>query len=85
MILKLKDKTKIGYNLELEKKNIISCRHYNTLKIYEINNNNNYNLIHILEGHNKIARKVIELKDNKLISFSDDKTIKIWNHNNDKY
>jgi WD40 repeat protein len=84
LILKLKDKAKIGYNLQLKKKNIISCCHYNILKIYEINNNN-YNLIHILEGHNKIVRKVIELKDNKLISFSDDKTIKIWNHNYDKY
>ena len=38
----------------------------------------NYELIETIKGHTNYINKVIELKDGRIFSCSDDKTIKIW-------
>ena len=45
-----------------------------------------YKLIQKIKAHNnESVRKTIEIKDGRLISCGDDKTIKIWKFNNNKY
>lgn len=51
------------------------------IKIYEIGEND-YKLIHTLKGHTNAVNKLIELEDGKLVSCSNDKTIKIWDDTN---
>lgn len=53
----------------------------NLIKIYEINGNIP-KFIQALEGHTFIINKIIELEDGKLCSCSSDKTVMIWDNNN---
>ena len=73
---------------QLKNKNIIcSFSNISTLKIIKIMNNE-YENIQIIKGaHNNDINKIIELKNEKLITFSYDYSFKIWKLNkyNNKY
>ena len=73
---------------QLKNKNI-ACSFYNdfTLKIIKIKNNNEYENIQIIKNaHNGWINKIIELKNENIITFSDDYSFKIWKlNNNNKY
>ena len=63
---------------QLKNKNI-ACSFYNnyTLKIIKIKNNNEYENIQIINNpHNHWINKIIELKNENLITFSDDCSLK---------
>jgi len=48
-------------------------------------NSTSYEIKQKIQAHNNYIRKTIEMKDGKLISCSDDKTIKIWKLSNNQY
>ena len=77
------------YNFtQLKNKNIIcSFDSYYTLKIIKIKNNNEYEDIQIIKNaHNNKITKIIELKNENIITFSYDYSFKIWKlNNNNKY
>ena len=77
---KLEQKINVGNGIVylniLSNDNIIACCFDGKMRIYELKNDGS-KLIKELEGHNDIALKVIKVKE-KLISFSRDKTMKIW-------
>jgi len=54
------------------------------MNIYKLNNTN-YEIIQKLEEHKDTVNKVIELENEELISCSDDRTIKFWRKENNKY
>ena len=57
-----------------------------TLKIIKINDNNQYEDIQIIKkAHNERITKIIELKNENLITFSWDYSFKIWKSNKNKY
>ena len=49
------------------------------MKIISLIDENNFKVDQILEGHNDRINKVIEKNENIIISFSRDKTMRIWN------
>jgi hypothetical protein len=72
---------------QLKNKNI-ACSFYSdyTLKIIKINDNNEYEDIQIIKNaHNSDITKIIELKNENIITFSYDYSFKIWKLNNNKY
>ena len=70
---------------QLKNKNI-ACSFDNdkTLKIIKIKNNNYEDIQTIKNAHNDNISKIIELKNEKLITFSYDSSFKIWELNNKK-
>ena len=69
---------------QLKNKNII-CSFFldNTLKIIKIKNKNEYENIQIIKNaHNDPISKIIELKNENIITFSYDYSFKIWKLNN---
>ena len=72
---------------QLKNKNLAcSFDKNNTLKIIKIKNNNEYEDIQIIQNaHNERITKIIELKNENLITFSWDCSFKIWKLNNNKY
>ena len=74
---------------QLKNKNIAcSFSSDSTLKIIKIKNNNEYEDIQIIKNaHNDWITKIIELKNENLITFSYDCSFKIWklNNNNNNY
>ena len=56
----------------------------NTIKLFNINNNN-YNVLQTLNYHQNCVYKVIELNNKKLVSCSDDKSIIFYFKNNNEY
>ncbi len=80
------------YNFTQLKNNYIACSFFNnnnhTLKIIKnINNNNESENQVIKNAHNRSITKIIELKNNNIITFSYDYSFKIWklNNKNNKY
>lgn len=74
----------IFYHVELSNNCIAACcgsGNENLLRVYSIKNRF-YDLEKKFQGHTDWVWKVIEMKDNKLISCSKDKTIKIWDMDN---
>ena len=63
----------------------MTCSCDATMKIIKLLNDNKYILEQNLTGHSNHIYKAIEIRDNVLISISADKTMKIWNINNNKY
>ncbi len=61
---------------------LITCSPQN-IKIIKLIEDNKYQIDQILKDHSDGARKIIEIKDNELISVSYDKTMKIWKLNNE--
>jgi len=53
------------------------------MKIIKLLENGKYQIDQTLEGHKQYVYKAIEIKENELISISYDKTMKIWNLNNE--
>ena len=72
---------------QLKNKNIAcSFNSDYTLKIIKIKNNNYEDIQTIKNAHNDWISKIIELKNEKLITFSYDSSFKIWKlNNNNKY
>ena len=73
----------LTYFTQLKNKNII-CSFDNdyTLKIIKIKNNNDYECIQIIKkAHDNKITKIIELKNENIITFSWDNSLKIWNMN----
>jgi hypothetical protein len=67
---------------QLKNKNIACLFGYNTLKIIKIKNNNYEDIQIIKNAHNDDINKIIELKNENLITFSWDYSFKIWKLNN---
>ena len=65
---------------QLNNENIITWS--KDMNIIKLINNNKYNFEQKLIGHTDNVFGVIEIRTNKLISVSSDKTMKIWNLNN---
>ena len=53
------------------------------MKIIKLIGENEYRVEQTLQGHTNEVCKVIEIKENGLISVSYDKTMKIWELNNE--
>ena len=76
------------YNFtQLKNKNIAcSFKSFYTLKIIKIKNKNEYENIQIIKNaHNKWINKIIELKNENIVSFSWDYSFKIWKINNNNF
>lgn len=66
----------------LEKGHIASSLESGIIKLWEILHKN-YKCLKVMKGHSRLVNKVIQLKSHKLCSCSDDKTIKIWDIDQD--
>lgn len=79
----------IYYISQLKNLNLICCSEkiIKIIKILDKNKKSNklFEVIQTLSKHNNKIWKVIELSDNNLISCSSDKTIIIWENNNNFY
>ena len=82
-IEKAHDKNIINVNIK-DENNFITCS-YNDIKIW-IKKNNKYTLNQYIENaHDKWINKVIYCSNGNIISCSRDKTVKIWEINNNKF
>ncbi len=54
------------------------------MKIIKLIEEDKYQIEQTLKEHSNSVYKIIEIKENKLISITKDKTIKIWKLNNEK-
>ncbi len=59
----------------------MSCSSDNTIKIFKLTSDTEYQTLQILNGHSSRVDNVIEDNQKNLISCSDAHTIKIWNYN----
>ena len=71
----------IQYFTQISNDNIVSCSCDNTIKIFKLISDTEYQLFQILNDHLSKVNKVIEDNLRNLITCSDDHTIKIWNYN----
>jgi WD40 repeat protein len=71
----------IQYFTQISNDNIVSCSCDNTIKIFKLISETEYQLLQTLSGHSSKVNKVIEDNQRNLISCSDDHTIKIWSYN----
>ena len=53
------------------------------MKVIKLIGEDEYEIEQTLQGHTSYVCKVIEIKENELISISYDKTMKIWELNNE--
>ena len=67
---------------ELKDGRIIIC-YEKIMEIIKLIEDNKYQITEIINGHSELVYKVIEIKENELISISYDKIMKIWKLNND--
>ncbi len=90
---------KINYSIQLQIKNLDDCV-YNiiqgsndniyasigngTISIFKLTSLTTYEKIQTFKIHNDRVRKIIELKDGRFASCSKDKTIQIWEFNNNE-
>ena len=63
---------------------IIATLTSGSILIFKLTSLTSYELIQKIMAHNGYVRKMLELEDNKFISCSDDKTIKIWKFNDNQ-
>ena len=66
---------------QISNNNIVSCSCDNTLKIFKLISDIEYQLLQTLSGNERKLNKVIEDNQRNLITCSDAHTIKIWNYN----
>ena len=71
--------------MQLNNDKIISCSNDKTMNVIKLIGEDKYNLKQKLNGHTNYVRKVIELRENELISVSWDKTIKKWEFINNNF
>ena len=71
----------VSYFTQISNDNIVSCSSDNSIKIFKLISETEYQALQTLTGHSSVVTKVIEDNNNNLISCSDDHTIKIWNYN----
>ena len=76
------DSNNIVWFTQLKDERLITCSPEN-IKIIKLLEDNKYQIDQILKDHTEGARKIIEIKENELISVSYDKTMKIWKLNNE--
>ena len=55
-----------------------------SISIIKLNSLNSYQLIESVKEHQESVNKIIQIKDGRFISCSNDKTIKIWEFSNEK-
>ena len=63
---------------------IFASLYSGNISFFKLNPNNSHLNIQNIKAHKEIVRKIIELKDGRYVSCSDDKTIKIWKFNNNE-
>ena len=88
---------KENYSVELEIKDLNDCVYniiqgsngyifasirYGLISIFKLTSLTSYQNVQNIKEHNKGVNKIIELKDGRFVSCSNDKTIKIWKFNN---
>ncbi len=83
--LKIENKEYIFYIIQAVNGYIIASETTGSILIYKLTSLTSYELIQKIKAHNGYVRKTIEIEDRRLISCSDDKTIKIWKFNNNQY
>ena len=71
-------KAGVTYIIQLSSGYLASCSNDNTIKLYDIIENQ-YNVIQTLEEHTNYVSKIIELKNKQIVSCSDDKFIIFYN------
>ena len=74
----------ITWIIQLSSGFLASCSNDNTIKIYNIFENQ-YNVIQTLAEHTNYVTKLIELKNKQLVSCSDDKSLIFYNKYNNEY
>ena len=67
--------------IQLNSGELVSCSYDNTIKLYNINENE-YKVIQTLNEHKEGVNKIIELKNKKLVSCSSDNNIIFYFKNN---
>ena len=77
-------KAGVTYIIQLSSGYLASCSNDNTIKLYDIIENQ-YNVIQTLEEHTNYVSKIIELKNKQIVSCSDDKLIIFYNKDNNEY
>ena len=70
--------------LKLSSGILASCSYDKTIKLFNINNNN-YNILQTLNLHTNYVYEIIELKNKKLVSCSEDKSIIFYFKDNNIY
>ena len=81
--LSIKEHSKqINSFTEINNKRIITCSD-KTMKIIKLIGEDNYKIEQTLLGHTDFICRIIEIKENELISISYDKIMKIWKLNNE--
>lgn len=73
------------YVFQLNDNSILSCSYNNEIKIYKLIGKYDYQIIQKLNKHKNFVFKVIQLKNENLISISQDETIKFWKKYEEKY
>ena len=63
---------------------IFASLHSGSILIFKLISSNSYQLIQDIKGHDDRVTKIIQIKDGRFISCSNDKTIKIWKFLNEQ-
>ena len=75
----------VSFIKQLNNDKIITCSYDYSMNIIKLIDENKYNLEQKLTGHSGYVYKVIEIRENELISVSWDKTMKKWELKNNKF
>jgi len=83
--LSIKDESRCRSFIQINDGRIIACYDDGTIKVIKLINENKYQIDQNIKGHSSFCRKVIEIKNNELISISFDNTMRIWKFNENKF
>jgi WD40 repeat protein len=83
--LKIENEDTIFYIIQAVNGYIIASETTGSILIYKLTSLTSFELIQKIKAHNGYVRKTIEIEDRRLISCSDDKSIKIWKFIDNQY
>ena len=83
-VIKIEDDQEIYFHTQLKNGHILSTNYKGIMKIIKLKEYS-YDIIQVLTDHENSIKKVLEMKNGKLISCSRDGTLKIWKKDFDKY